>query len=279
MAGPDSCLLAAPPALAGCVRAFYWHDLRPLGPELTLAQRTTHVPPGPYNGIVWLVEGQATLVDCGGRAVQQALPPVFVAGAHRHPYRSLAIAPYCSFGLAFQPAALALLSGLPMGERLDTISDARSLLPADWQPWLAEVATAPDHGARIAACERFLAPRWAALVAAQPAWRTLATQAWQRATRGPLIAALNWSQRHFQRRAQTLIGMPPGEVERLLRVERALLDLRDGRAAAAEAAALNGYADQPHFSREVKAAYRSSPGALMQRLAEDGSEDDWLLKL
>ena len=278
-AAPDSRLLAPSPALAGCVRAFYWHDLRPAADTLTLGQRLTHVPPGPYNGIVWLVAGRAMLIECGGRPVEDELPPVFVAGAHRHAYRSLAITPYCSFGLAFQPAALALLSGVPMGERLDSIGDARSLLPADWQGWLDDVAAAPDHATRIATCERFLVPRWAALSAAQPSWRALASQAWQRAARGPLVAALDWTQRHFQRRSQKLIGMPPGEVERLLRLERAMLDLRDGRGSAADTAAAHGYSDQPHFTREVKAAYRHSPGTLLKRLEQDGNDENWLLKL
>jgi AraC-like DNA-binding protein len=278
-AGPDSRLLAPSPALAGCVRAFYWHDLRPAADTLTLGQRLTYVPPGPYNGIVWLLRGRAMLIECGGRSLETELPPVFVAGAHRHPYRSIAITPYCSFGIAFQPAALALLSGLPMGERLDSIDDARVLLPPDWRQWLAEVAQAPDHAARISACERFLAPRWAAVEDAQPAWRTLAAQAWQRATRGPLMVALNWTQRHFQRRSRQMIGMPPGEVERLLRLERALLDLRDHRGPAADTAAAHGYADQPHFNREAKAAYQHSPGELLRRIDRDDSDGNWLLRL
>ena len=144
-AGPDSRLLAPSAALAGCVRAFYWHDLRPAGAALTLGQRLTYIPPGPYNGIVWLVSGRAMLVECGGQPLESELPPIFVAGAHRHPYRSIAITPYCSFGLVFQPAALALLSGVAMGERLDSIGDARPLLPSDWHDWLGEVAGATDH--------------------------------------------------------------------------------------------------------------------------------------
>ena len=279
-AGPDSRLLAPSAALAGCVRAFYWHDLRPAGAALTLGQRLTYIPPGPYNGIVWLVSGRAMLVECGGQPLESELPPIFVAGAHRHPYRSIAITPYCSFGLVFQPAALALLSGVAMGERLDSIGDARPLLPSDWHDWLGEVAGATDHAARIASCERFLAPRWAALSAAQPTWRTLAAQAWQRATRGPLVAALNWTQRHFQRRSQQLIGMPPGEVERLLRLERALLDLRDQRRPVADTAAAHGYSDQPHFNREVKAAYQQTPSALLKRVNnDDDGGEDWLLRL
>lgn len=279
-AGPDSRLLAPSPALAGCIRAFYWHDLRPAGAALTLGQRLTHIPPGPYNGIVWLISGRAMLIECGGRALEAELPPVFVAGAHRQPYRSMAITPYCSFGLVFQPAALALLSGVPMGERLDHIGDARALLPADWQAWLDEVGSAPDHAARISACERFLARRWATLSDAQPAWRTLASQAWHRATRSPLVAALNWTQRHFQRRSHQLIGMPPGEVERLLRLERTLLDLRDHHGPVADAAAAHGYSDQPHFSREVKASYRQSPRALLKRVkVDDDGGEDWLLRL
>jgi hypothetical protein len=276
---PESRLQAPSAALAGCLRAYYWHDLRPCGQALTLPQRLSHFPPGPYNGLVWMLSGEARLIDCGGQAVDQRLPAVFVAGAHRHPYRSVAVTPYCSFGLAFQPAALALLSGVEMGQHVDRISDARALLPADWMAWLDEVAQAPDHAERMAACERFLVPRWAALSRRQPGWCELAGRAWHHAARAPLVAAWSWTQRHFQRRTKQLVGLTPGEVERLLRLERALLDLRDGRAGAADAAAQYGFSDQPHFNRETKAIYQRSPVALVQHLAEPDDDADWLLRL
>lgn len=276
---PDSALRLPSPALADCVRAFYWHDLRPCAGALSLDRRLTRVPPGPYHGLVWMIEGQAVLVECGGQPVEQPLPPVFVACAHRHPYRAMAISPYCSFGLALQPAVLAQLTGRDLGGELDRIRDAREVLPPDWHAWLDEIPACATHAERIAACERFLLPRWQAQRARQAGWGELARCAWHRASHGPLAGAWAWTARHFQRRTRQMVGMSPGEVERLLRLERALLDVRDGRASVADAAAAHGYCDQPHLSRETRASFGDSPRALQTRLGAEGDDEDWLLRL
>lgn len=274
----DSALVAPSAALQDCIRAYYWHDLRPAGP-LSFEQRLTLVPPGPYHGLVWLLDGRALLVECGGQPVQQELPRCFVASAHRFAYRSMAITPYCSFGMAFQPGALALLTGLDVGSRVDAITEAGACLPADWTEWLEAVPRAPHHAERIACCERFLAPRWAKAAAQNRGWVGLIAQGWRRQARVGAIGLLNWTQRHLQRRTRQLVGLTPVEVDRLLRLERALLDFRDGRASRAEVAADHGYADQPHFTREVRQVYRRSPGELRQRLDDPEAQGDWLLRL
>ncbi|MBQ0961283.1 helix-turn-helix domain-containing protein [Ideonella sp. 4Y11] len=274
----DSRLVAPAADLADVVRAFYWHDLRGAD-ALSPAQRSTRVPPGPYNGLVWLIDGRAQLVECGGQAVERELPAVFLTGAHRHDYRSLAISPYCSFGLALQPGVLALLSGLELGAWRDRIDDARRALPADWQALLDGVAHAHDHAARIALCEAFLRPRWQALAPRQAGWVHLLRHAWRRSSLPAALALQRWSQRHLQRRSSDAVGLRPGEVERYLRTERAMLAVRDGHAVAAEAAAEHGFADQAHFSREVKATFAHSPAALQRRLASDDGDEDWLLRL
>lgn len=204
---------------------------------------------------------------------------MFVAGAHRHPYRSLAGQAYCAFGLVFQPAMLSLLTGMPMGDRRDSITDARMVLPTQWQGWLADVAVATDHAERITLCERFLEPLWSRLLADQPAWLGLTTQRWDARARERLTESLGWTPRHFQRRCQAWVGLPPGEVGRLLRLEQALLDLRDGRAGAAESAAQHGFSDQPHFTRHTKATYGRGPGALVRHLKGSDADADWLLRL
>lgn len=276
--GPDSALVAPGRALAACVRAYYWHDL-PRRADLTAAQRLTHVPPAPYHALVWLLDGRALLIERGGLALADELPAVFLAGAHRHPYRSMALTPYRSFGLVFQPGALALLSARDMADQLDRVGAAEALLPPDWRALLTGVAMAASHAERVALCEQFLTPRWAALDERQGGWVGLIGDAWRRHARVAAIGALNWTQRHFQRRGRQLTGLTPGEVERMLRVERALRDVRDGRASRAEAAADHGYADQPHFAREVRAHYRRSAGELLSGLDEPQADGDWLLRL
>jgi AraC-like DNA-binding protein len=274
----DSVLRLPSAALEGCVRAYYWHDLHPCQP-LAPQQRESRIPPNPYMAVVWLVEGRALLVERAGQATAMELPAVLLAGAHRHPYRSVALTPYNSFGLVFQPAALGLLTGLDADALTEGVVDARQHLPEDWRGLLEAVAVAPDHEQRIALCDAFLAPRWAAAQGPQSAWQRLGAALWQRPARAAALALLNWSQRHFQRRTRQLAGLSATEIERMLRLEAALRDVRDGRASRAEAAAMHGYADQPHFTREVRAFMQGSPRELLQRVGDPEAEADWLLRL
>lgn len=269
---PDTRLLAPAPSLRGCLRGLYWYDLRPW-PDPPAAARETFVPAAPYNAIVWRLDGEARLTERGGRPCSESLPSVFVAGAHRHPYRSRADGRHCVFGLVFQPGILALLSGRPLGEWRDRIAAAASLLPREWSLLLAAVARAADHPARVAAAEDFLGPRWRAL--SDAAGRLPGARS--RGVRDQLTAS---DQRRLQRQFRRLVGLRPGEVTRMLRLEAALRDLRDGRLVrVADAAGIHGFADQPHFGRAVRAGYDASPGALLRRLAGTRRDGHWLLGL
>ena len=273
-----SALVAPSAALQRVVRAFYWHDLPPLD-GLPLANRLTYVPPGPYAALVWLVAGRAMLVSCGGQAVERELPAVFAAGAHRHPFRSMAMSAYRSFGIAFQPGALAGLAGQDAAPPVDGIVNAHTFLPQDWHGWLDDVARAEDHMQRVAISEAFLAPRAAALRPSDRNCWPLAARAWTRPAQQALLSAMNWTQRHLQRRTRALVGLTPGEVDRLLRLERALLDVRDGRSGRAEAAVAWGFADQSHFTRETRTWFGRSPGELQRQINGPAADGDWLMRL
>ena len=260
------------------MRAFYWHDLPPdetLTPEL----RLSWIPPNPYVSLVWLVSGEAMLVESQGRPCESRLPRVFVAGPTRHGWRSIALSSYQSFGVVFQPAAFALLTGLQFSMFEEPRDDAQAILDDSWHEVLDAVAAATDHQTRTALCESFLSVRWATMRPAPSAWERLAEQAWCQPARDAALSALNWTARHFQRRTRALTGLSPGEVTRMLRLEQALRDLRDARGSRAEVAAAHGYADQPHFTREVRRAYGRSPGELLDDVADVNRHGDWLLRL
>lgn len=273
-----SALVPAPAALQGCVRAFYWHHHDPSGCTGD-ADALTVVPPGPYTAIVWLLDGRTRLIESACQAVDEELPAQFVSGPRRQRMRSRALQACRSFGIVLHPAALPLLSGVPMAALADRVLPATSVLPETWRPWLAEVAAAPDHAARIAACRQHLLPRWQALAGPASPWEMLAGAAWRRPFQHAAMAAACWTQRHFQRRTQALTGWRATEVERLLRLERALLALRDGPHGAAQVAAAAGYADQAHFSREARALYGAPPAELVRRLRQPTQDGEWLLRL
>jgi len=274
----DSVLLPPTPGLQGCVRAFYWRHHDPAGVGGG-ADPYTAIPPGPYTAIVWMLSGGARLVERGGDIVDEPLPTVMVSGPRRHRLLSVATTPYRSFGLVLQPAALPLMAGVASAALAEQLRPAHEVLPADWLPWLQAVAVANSHAQRMALCESHLQPRWAALAGPASPWERLARAAWQRPLQHLAFAAARWTQRHFQRRTQALTGLRAGEVERLLRLEQALIALRDGQGSVAQVAAAAGYADQSHFTREARAVYGAPPAELMRRLRELPHGGDWLLRL
>ncbi len=272
---PASALQAPPGALADCVRAFFWRDLGRQPPH-TLAD--TRVPPSPYPGIIWLTRGTAQLVECAGTATAAAMPTITLSGAHRHPYHSVSSRDGDSFCLAFQPGALGLLTGQDLAPLTDCITDAVTWLPEEWHQFLTAVHAAPDHGARKALCVAFLTPRWGAVADRHAAWLQVLQQDWQRGARQALATTLGGTPRHLQRRTRQLAGLRPGEIERMLRAEHALLAMRDGNAGALDAALRHGYADQAHFSREARSLFERPPAALKAHTQQPGDDADWLLR-
>lgn len=272
---PASALQGPPGPLADCVRAFFWRDLR--GQPLH-TPAGTRVPPSPYPGIIWLTRGTAQLIECAGQATTTAMPAITLSGAHRHPYHSTSSRDGDSFCLAFQPGALGLLTGQDLAPLTDRVTDARAWLPEDWHPFLCAVHAAPNHGVRKALCVAFLAPRWAAVADRHAAWLQVLRQAWERGARRTLATTLDWTPRHMQRRTRQLVGLRPGEIERMLRAEHALLAMRDGNAGALDAALRHGYADQAHFSREARALFERPPAALKAHTQRPGDDADWLLR-
>ena len=80
-----------------------------------------------------------------------------------------------------------------------------------------------------------------------------------RVAAGELAEEVGWSRRHLAARWRRDVGMGPKAVARVLRFQRALRLLRDGRALA-DVAYDCGFADQPHLNREFRTLGGSTPG-------------------
>ena len=77
---------------------------------------------------------------------------------------------------------------------------------------------------------------------------------------GELVADSGWSHRYVAKAFRQQVGLTPKEVAGLVRFERAAADL--GTSPLAEIAARHGYADQSHFTREVKRYAGETPTQL-----------------
>jgi AraC-like DNA-binding protein len=83
------------------------------------------------------------------------------------------------------------------------------------------------------------------------------------ASMSEIMASSQTGERQLRRRFQRETGLSPKVFARLRRVRRACIDLAYQRpGSVATISADHGYADQPHFTRELKAVYGLSPRQL-----------------
>jgi AraC-like DNA-binding protein len=189
---------------------------------------------------------------------------LLVAGPDTGPHPARREPGVLSAGLRFAPGRLPALLGLPAAQ----VRDQRVPL-ALVHPLLARRALARlEHGAAPV-------PVLLGIVLAlpgepaEPGVRAAAAHLAAGASVNDAADRLGWTPRSLHRRCLTAFGYGPAVLRRVLRFRRAAALLHDGMPIA-EAAALAGYADQPHLSREVRAFAGKSPRELVgQPLAGD----------
>ncbi len=94
-----------------------------------------------------------------------------------------------------------------------------------------------------------------------PVVRAVAAQLAAGASAGATADRLGWTERSLHRRCLAAFGYGPAVLRRVLRFRHATALLHDG-VPIAEAAAVAGYADQPHLSREVRALAGVAPSEI-----------------
>lgn len=159
-------------------------------------------------------------------------------------------------GIAIEVAPLAgrALFGMPAGAIASTVVELSDVLGRRAVGLAERLAAAPSWPERFAILDQVLAGalRDHAEPCGEVAW------GWQRliATEGTIpVGALaqevGWSRRHFGERFRLEVGLPPKVAARVVRFDRArqLLERAD-RPGLATVAAVCGYADQAHLTRE-----------------------------
>lgn len=148
--------------------------------------------------------------------------------------------------LSLEPVTGAAWLGIPLNAltdrvvRLKDVSGAR----ANWLEARFEAGTAGD------------------LVGAGAQDGSRATVAMRALARGARVAAvaahLNLSERHLTRSFHEHLGLHPKRFQRIARLRHAVAQAKAGLSLA-EAAIAGGYADQAHFTREVRALTGATP--------------------
>lgn len=160
--------------------------------------------------------------------------------------------------LSFDPAPAATWLGIPMRELVDC-----RLPLAQVAPRLARTLT---EAFERHAGDAFANVAWANAPAGDRALGFAAAAIGAGARVGWAADAIDLSVRQFERRFEAAVGLPPKLYARILRLRRAVGLATDGATLAAAAAGA-GFADQAHFSREVRSLAGVTPTTLLPHVA------------
>jgi AraC-like DNA-binding protein len=186
----------------------------------------------------------------------------YVAGPDTGPVATMTRPGTVLVGVRFRPGAGGQVLGLPLSQLRDLrvpLADLRAGaargLPAALTPAEAAARIRDVTGTLIADGTRDPAIDEAASLLRDPAART-----------EDIAGRVGLSERQFRRRSHAAIGYGPKTLQRILRFQRFVrfLDTAADRPDLASVAALTGYADQPHLTRECAALSGLSPAALMR---------------
>lgn len=129
------------------------------------------------------------------------------------------------------------------------------------------VRQAPDWAARIALVDTWLASRVTEGDGLAPelsrAWEVLFASD-GRARIGAVARDIGWSPRHLSRRFSAAFGIGPKQAARIVRLDRAWTSIRaETSVDLAHVAVAHGYADQSHFTNEVREMTGFTPTTLI----------------
>jgi AraC-like DNA-binding protein len=202
--------------------------------------------PPPPEGRRLLPDGRINLVWVAGTGVM-------VAGPQTRYGEPLDLPRILAFGASFHPGAAAPLLRTPAAAFVD---DHVALDAVD--PGLAarldeRLGEAPDRRAAVAAFADELTRKLAGAEAPDPIVRgAVGVLDHAGATVADASERVSVSERELERRFADHVGYAPKTLQRVLRFDRFLKRIADPAVGLAGAAALAGYADQAHLSRETR---------------------------
>lgn len=245
------------------------------GLDLRETERHNYFPACSQVSLTLWMEGSEQCVGESGFAGQGLTDtprPFTLGGPFTLPLHTLNPGPVHTLVLLFMADAWQALTGLDPGRTTNRLVDAEPLLPAEWLPLLARVRAAPSDAQRLALLSDFLLPRWQQAAQGRPALSHCHDWAQALALRAA-TSGLGRSLRQAERRVRAWAGLSQRELRGIARGERAFFlgatDPGGRRPPLADIALQAGYADQSHYSREIKRFTGFSPAELQRRVAGD----------
>jgi AraC-like DNA-binding protein len=270
-------LLAPSLSLASCVRAYITRST--LGADLSPQQRLNHFPASPLCALMWLLQGDSTIIRRGDATISEDLPALSFFGPHTQPFVSANPGPVQAFMVVLVPQAVQALTEVNLSTLVNRIVPLESLFDSAWMDMARAVQQATDDATRVQLIEAFLEPRWRAVhqdamsrADRQRLWvEGLALQA---ATSG-----MGKSLRQMERRIKDWAGLPLRDLRRLARAEESFLETRNTVLLSqthqapnwADIAADGGFSDQSHLCRETRRVTGLSPNELKRAVQQEES--------
>jgi AraC-like DNA-binding protein len=234
--------LAPPPALARHVEHLWVHRID---------------EPPPPEGRRLLPDGRIHFVWIAGMGVQ-------IAGPAQRWMTPAPLDRMLAFGVSFRPGAAPYLLRTAASEMVDAHVPLDAIDPRLAARLDARLGDARDPRAAVAALAEELARRLDGVAEPDPAVRAaIARLHGTGATVADAAVASHVSERELQRRFVQDVGYAPKTLQRVLRFQRFVAQLGRPRVELAGAAAIAGYADQSHLSREARRLSGLSPRQLL----------------
>ncbi len=188
----------------------------------------------------------------------------FVAGIHDRPTQTGHDGRQLGVQIRLDPLGAFSLFGGPMHELGNRVVELSDLLGFDAERWAEQLSDVRTWEERFALLDRLLAGRIAVGPVPSPevawAWRTM-RQASGAVRVADLAAGAGRSHRHLVARFREQVGTTPKIAARVLRYERAARLLARRAMTPAQVAAVCGYADQPHLTREFAVFAGTTPAS------------------
>jgi AraC-like DNA-binding protein len=212
--------------------------------------------PPPKEGRRLLPDGRVSLVWVAGIGVQ-------IAGPQTSYYAPVDLPEILAFGATFRPGAAGVLLRTPVHELVDSHVLLDAVLPELAGRLDDRLGHARDAAEAVTAFGQELARELRAADEPDPAVRD-AVGVLDRRTGTVAEAARRAfvSERQLERRFAEFVGYGPKMLQRVLRFQRFLTHAGRPQLGLAGAAALAGYADQAHLSREARRLSGLTPSRL-----------------